>query len=208
MARPQSPDYDDRRQAILDAAARLFAEQGFHSASVAKIADACGTSKALIYHYFAAKEDLLFAVMADHVRLLKETAENIAAKGGAPEDTLRAVARAFLNIYQDAGARHVVLLNELKSLEPGQRDEIVAIERDILASFDGLIGEIGTPALTDKARRTVATRLFMGMINWTYTWFEAQGPISADQVADMATETFITGLREGNFDRLGEKSDA
>ena len=50
MARTQSPDYDARRQAILDQAAGLFASQGFHSASISAIAKACDSSKSLIYH--------------------------------------------------------------------------------------------------------------------------------------------------------------
>ncbi len=52
MARPQSPDYDKRRDAIVSAAAHLYARRGFQGASVADLAKACGTSKALIYHYF------------------------------------------------------------------------------------------------------------------------------------------------------------
>ena len=50
MARPQSPDYEQRREAILSAAARLYATKGFPGASVAELAKACGASKSLIYH--------------------------------------------------------------------------------------------------------------------------------------------------------------
>ena len=50
MARPQSPDYDKRRDSILRAAARLYARQGFNGASVADLAKACRSSKSLIYH--------------------------------------------------------------------------------------------------------------------------------------------------------------
>ena len=49
MARPQAADYDDRRAAIVEQAARLYAERGFLGASLSDLAKACKTSKSLIY---------------------------------------------------------------------------------------------------------------------------------------------------------------
>ena len=88
MARPQSPDYDKRREAILAAAAQLYAKKGFPGASVAELAKACRTSKSLIYHYFPSKDDILYAVMAEHLDALTEAAETACASGSA-DDKLR-----------------------------------------------------------------------------------------------------------------------
>ena len=52
-----------RKQAILDAALHVFAEHGYHSASVSKIAKQAGVSKGLMYNYFESKQDLLVALM-------------------------------------------------------------------------------------------------------------------------------------------------
>lgn len=65
MARPQAPDYADRRQAMLDSAAALYARHGFLGASIVDLAVACGVSKSLLYHYFGSKEDILFEIMLD-----------------------------------------------------------------------------------------------------------------------------------------------
>ena len=67
MARTQSADYDRRKQAIVETAASLFAKRGFLGTSVADIAQACRTSKALVYHYFSSKEDVLYAAMSAHL---------------------------------------------------------------------------------------------------------------------------------------------
>ena len=50
MARTQAPDYEERRIAIVDKAAELFARRGFTGASLSDLAAACQTSKSLIYH--------------------------------------------------------------------------------------------------------------------------------------------------------------
>jgi AcrR family transcriptional regulator len=53
MARPRAADHDDKRAALLDTAASVFATRGFDGASMSDIARALGVSKALIYHYYA-----------------------------------------------------------------------------------------------------------------------------------------------------------
>ena len=75
MARPQSPDYDKRRETILAAAARLYAKRGFTGTSVSDLATACNTSKSLIYHYFPSKDDTLYSVMETHLDALVDAAQ-------------------------------------------------------------------------------------------------------------------------------------
>src|ERR1044071_10461419 len=101
MARPQSPDYDKRRETILAAAARLYAKKGFPGSSVAELAKACNSSKSLIYHYFPSKDDILYAVMVEHLDALTEAAETACASGSA-DDKLRALTVAFMRIYASA----------------------------------------------------------------------------------------------------------
>ncbi len=199
MARTRSPDYDARRKFILDQAAGLFAARGFHSASISAIAKACKSSKSLIYHYFPSKDDILFAVMAEHTDLLLETARGVMEEKISAAAKLRIISRAYLDIYKSAQARHVVLLNELRALAPARRRKIIRRERDILSIFEALITTIGGKPMARKELRTVLTRLFMGMINWTYTWYDGKGPLDSDAVSDLASEIFITGLQQGKF---------
>src|SRR5436305_9449372 len=125
MARPQSPDYDKRREAILAAAAHLYAERGFAGASVADLAKACRSSKSLIYHYFPSKDDILYAAMAAHLDALVAAAEE-ATRTGSAEQRLRTLTRAFMRLYVGAEDSHKVLLNELDNLPPARRAEVVA----------------------------------------------------------------------------------
>ena len=63
----RASDYDDKRQTILDGAAERFAALGYERASMRVIAEAAGISKALLYHYYADKEALLFDVLSSHL---------------------------------------------------------------------------------------------------------------------------------------------
>jgi len=191
MARPQSPDYDKRRDAILAAAAHLYARRGFQGASVADLAKACSTSKSLIYHYFPSKDDLLYATMATHLDALVAAAE-AATQAGTAQARLRALSHAFMRLYVGAEDSHKVLLNELDNLPPERRAEVVAKQRRIIGAVEALVGEIRPDA---GALTLALTMLFFGMINWTHTWFRPGGAIDADRLADMAVDLMLDGIQ-------------
>jgi AcrR family transcriptional regulator len=191
MARPQSPDYDKRRAAILGAAARLYARRGFSGASVADLANACHTSKSLIYHYFPAKDDILYAAMAAHLDALVDAAEG-ATKAGSAEQKLRRLTQAFMRLYVGAQDSHKVLLNELDNLPPPRRAEVVAKQRRIIGAVGALVREI-RPDAGDLS--LPLTMLFFGMINWTHTWFRPGGAVSADELAELAVDVMLHGVQ-------------
>ena len=190
MARPRSPDYDKRRDAIVAAATHLYARQGFQGASVADLAKACATSKSLIYHYFPSKEDILYEVMAAHLEALVDAADDVMRTGDARE-RLHALALAFMRLYEGAQDSHKVLLTELDNLPAGRRAEVVRKQRRIIAVVESLVREIRVDA---GPAMLPLTMLFFGMINWTHTWFRPGGAVSAEELADLAVDMMLNGL--------------
>jgi AcrR family transcriptional regulator len=188
MARPQSPDYDKRRDAIVTTAAALYARHGFQGTSVSNLAKACDTSKSLIYHYFPGKDDILYAVMAEHLDALTDAAE-AATASGSTDARLRALTVAFMRLYASAQNHHKVLLNELDNLPPERRADVVAKQRRIIAAAESVIAEI---APGGGAR--VNTMLFFGMINWTHTWFDPAGPFMPEALALRVVEIMQRGV--------------
>src|ERR1700752_2149636 len=61
-AASRAPRQDNRRVQLLDAAARLFRERGFHATSMRDIAKAVGMLSGSIYYHFNSKEEMLLAV--------------------------------------------------------------------------------------------------------------------------------------------------
>jgi AcrR family transcriptional regulator len=194
VARTQAADYDLRREAITDAAAALFAKKGFLGASVADLSAACHISKSLIYHYFPAKEDILFAVMWGHVSRLVELAKAMAGVKLPPEDKVRVYARNLMEVYNGAQAQQKILLNELENLPADKRALVVKAQREVIAVVDEWLVAL-RPALRDKPKqRRPVVMMFFGMLNWTHIWFDPDGAVSARQVADLAADMFLAGL--------------
>ncbi|MDO8288792.1 MAG: TetR/AcrR family transcriptional regulator [Parvibaculum sp.] len=194
MARPQAANYDERRKDIVDAAARLFAERGFAGASIADLAKACGTSKALLYHYYPSKDDILYDVMRTHLDKLTEAAEKISELNLTAEDHLRRLIADFMSLYADAAAHQKVLLNELRGLPAQRRKKIVKQQRQLVEVIEKLFLELQPRFRRQRKFLRPATMLFFGTINFTHTWFHPDGPVTADQLAAMATDLLFEGI--------------
>lgn len=194
MARTQAADYEARREAIVERAAELFAAQGFRGASVADLAAACSTSKSLFYHYYPSKEDVLYAVMASHIEALVAAAAAVEREGGDAAAQLGQLIRQFMKLYVGAAARQKVLLNELDNLPVARRADIVAKQRGLISLVERLLGELHPPFRSDLPRRRAAAMLLFGMINWTHTWFDPAGAVSAEELGEMATRLVVAGL--------------
>ena len=188
MARTQAPDYEERRIAIVDKAAELFARRGFTGASLSDLAAACQSSKSLIYHYFPSKEDILYEVMSSHIDQLVEDTHQVAREGGRAADQFNRLIHAFLRHYMGAASRQKVLLNELAHLPDAMRETIVSKQRQVVEVTQKLLTAL-TPGLAgDPKRARVQTMLLFGMINWTHTWYDPDGDIKIDELAEMVLE--------------------
>jgi AcrR family transcriptional regulator len=195
MARTQAADYEQRREAIVKVAARLFAGGGFQGTSVSQLAAAANTSKSLIYHYYPSKEDILYAVMASHIDLLVGDLADVMAGEAGPAERLSNLIRKFMNHYVGAADPQKVLLNELDCLPKDKRDIIVTKQRAIIDGVQGVLVALDPSIAEDAARARVKTMLLFGMINWTHTWFNAAGPMSADDIAAMVLQLILPGKR-------------
>ena len=196
MARTQAADYEQRRAAIVSKAAQLFATRGFLGASVQDLATACGASKSLFYHYYPSKEDVLHAVMASHIDQLLDDVAAVEALALPPRAALAQITHTFMTHYVGAADYQKVLLNELDNLPPTARAEIVAKQRKVIDAVQSVIVALYPQLALDAPRARAQTMLYFGMINWTHTWYNAEGAVSVSQLADMALAIMVapTGL--------------
>ena len=99
---------------------------------MAGLAAECGVSKALLYHYYAAKEALLSDVIRNHLERLIEAVEAADTPGLPPEARLRALVGALLDAYKDADAEHRVQIEAMRLLAPEVQHELKELERRLV----------------------------------------------------------------------------
>lgn len=175
------------------AAARVFRARGFAASGMRHIATAADLSPANLYHYFRGKNELLFFCQDRSVdRLLDALAAARKSRGPLP-NRLHDMAVAHVLCLLDeveGSAAHL----EVDALPPRLRARIVAkrdqYERGVRALVAG-----GVRARTLRATdATIATRAFLGALNWTAHWFRPEGPQSPQQVAQLVADYAVAGL--------------
>src|ERR1700722_3655919 len=87
---------DNRRAQLLDAAARLFRERGYHATSMRDIAKAVGMLSGSIYYHFESKEEMLLAVYQEGKRRVAEAVDAAVAAESGPWQRLEAACEAHL----------------------------------------------------------------------------------------------------------------
>jgi AcrR family transcriptional regulator len=195
MARTRALDYQDKRRAILHRAAQLFAQFGYAGTSITMIANACGVSKALLYHYYADKEEVLFDLLSAHLEGLVVVVEQAARSAEDPQARLYAIAAALLEAYRDADAEHQVQIANLKLLPPEQQETLRAMERRLVAIMSDALAE----AIPEVGRGRLLKPLTMsvfGMLNWHYLWFREGRGLSREDYARLVTHLVTTGARD------------
>ena len=94
---PRQDETDETRQAILQAAARLFFDYGYRAVTTRQIALACGLTQPALYHHFADKQDLYVAVITGELRRMKVILERIVRRSDGIDEKLRQAAYCLLS---------------------------------------------------------------------------------------------------------------
>jgi TetR/AcrR family transcriptional regulator len=194
MARTRASNYDEKRRAILNRSAELFSEHGYDRASMSKIAEACGVSKANLYHYYKDKEGLLFDVIRFHLKELLDVIEDANRIDLPAQDRLRELVGAVLEAYRDADSQHNVQISSMRFLPSKRRAELKAMEREIVQTFSNAVLGVAPQLKDNKLLKPVTMSLF-GMINWHYLWFKSSGSVSRSDYADLVTKLIVDGTR-------------
>ena len=193
MPRGRAKSYDDQRELILERAATLFARRGYSATSMNEVAQACGLSKATLYHYYDDKYAILVSIAEGHVQRLHALVAEVAAERLAPEAHLRELINRIVLEYADAQHAHRVLTDDVRFLNADDRARILGKEREVVAGFARAVTAL-RPELKKARLAKPLTMLLFGMINWMFTWMKPGGSLDHAAMAPIVADLFLGGL--------------
>lgn len=182
------------REGILEAAARIFGEKGFHAASMSDIAEAVNLQKASLYYHFSSKQEILIAILDYALDLINSRLELVLAQPLSPDEKLRQAMVSYLQTIAENRNLSAVLLLELRSLDPElkarhayRREKFERLWRDLIIEGKqaGVFNSID-PSMTGRA--------ILGVMNWTVTWYRNDGPSTATEIANQFADLLLEGL--------------
>lgn len=182
------------KDAILEAAAVIFSQKGYHAASMQDIAQAVQLQKASLYYHVDSKQEIL-KVLLDYAldQLIAQISEVVETPLPA-DQKLRLGLGKYLEVMLEQRELASVLLLEHRSLEPELRMQHVRRRDEFERLWRVLIEEgvdCGLFTCTDIA---LTTRALLGSLNWTVTWYRVEDGYTPGEIADLYSEFILNGL--------------
>jgi len=186
--------YDQRFDALLAHAARVFADRGYDRTTMRDLAAASGMSLSGMYYYVRGKEDLLYHVQERCFTRVLEGSETALATASDPHERLAAFIRHHVGFFAAHMPEMKVLSHEAAALSGERLNRITQIKRRYVDRLENLLKDVTSdwPA----SERSAATYALFGMMNWIYNWYDPAGPLDAERLAELLTRIFLGGVAE------------
>ncbi len=205
MIEPQTA-YDAKLESILRTAARIFAEKGYHQASIRDIARETGVSLSGLYYYFSSKEELLFLIQDHAFGTLEETMGRLLGGVTDPHRKLRLVIENHLRYFVNNMAEMKVLSHEAEALTGDFRRRVNAKKKRLGEIAMEILRELRPDGGVDLR---VATFSLFGMMNWLYNWYRPERDVPVERLAEDLSRLFLGGyLQNGSEVPAGAREAA
>lgn len=153
------------RERILDAALSVFADRGYHRATVDDIVRASGTSKGAVYHHFAGKEAMFLALVDDFTKHLAEAVTGAIATRHGALGKVEAALRAAVAIFAAHERLARLILLEAVSLGPTWEAKRAEVADRFAAFIQGYLAEAVREGSIPPLDTGVATLAWLGAVN-------------------------------------------
>lgn len=182
---------------LLAEATRLFAERGYDRTSVQEIVEAAGVTKGALYHYFGSKDDLLHEIYGRVLRLQTERLDAIAAREGDVRERLaEAAADVVVTSIQNLDDTKI-FFRSMHQLSPEKQKAVRAERRRYHERFRSLVEEGQRDGhFRPGLRADLVVDFFFGSVHHLGTWYHADGPLSAEQVATEFSDLLLHSVRQ------------
>jgi AcrR family transcriptional regulator len=185
----------DRHRKILETAARVICERGYEGASIQDIADACGLTKAGLYHYIRSKEHLLIEIMNYGMDVFEEQVLSQVVGIADPLERLRTCMERNIRLVTRGWSKEItIILHEHATLTGEARAQINARKKRYVRFLETSFAEAVRDGLIRPVHPKVAAFSFLGSVLWVYKWFRPDGAVPEDQLVKEMDDVFFGGL--------------
>jgi AcrR family transcriptional regulator len=191
--RPLSP----RRREVLDEAARLFTERGYGGTSMDDVANAVELTKGTLYHHFPGKAEILVEVYDEAADFVLANTHEVPADTPAPE-AVRLLVRSVLELIEQRRNQVVLFHQEMPWVEqwlPAADARRVRHKmREYIDYVESVIKRGVSAGDFEKVDVHATAQTLIGMVTWSYRWWEPDRKPDIDQLTDLLTNIFLRGI--------------
>jgi len=196
-----SPEDKDRRQQILDAAQKVFAQKGFEGASIKDLAKAAKISPGLLYWYFKDKSDLFASLVSERIKMAFGLLPENVSFDLPPEEFLPQFGRFYITMFELPmnNALFKVMIANVSSFPPAVREARSNVIHQVLDTLQGYFQaqvELGRmrPCDTEMAARTFMGSLVAYLLLKHILQDQRAEGLTVDQIVDGIADVVLHGI--------------
>lgn len=183
------------KQKLMEQSIRLFESKGFSETSIQDIVDALDATKGTFYYYFSSKEQLLMEIQSTYIDELLKKQREIMESSGDYKSKVIGVIRLLITEIEPNGRNANIFFRELRNLnEENQRLIKQKRKKFRFNLLDLLEKGIRDGEFRQDLNAGMVCFSILGMCNWSYSWFDPSGPVSAQELAEIYAETLLDGI--------------
>jgi AcrR family transcriptional regulator len=194
-----SEAYLSRRKELIDAAARVMSRKGVKETTLGDIALEAGTDRASIYYYVKGKEELLAEMLRSALTSNTDTFREIVAGPETASVKLRRIVHTWMTSYDAHFPYLYVWVYEDPSRLQGIDSEVLGQMVDLSQQGYEMVREVIAQGVDSGEFRSslpvgVLAQSAIGLVAWTYRWYEPGHELAATDVAEGLAELLLKGL--------------
>jgi TetR/AcrR family transcriptional regulator, fatty acid metabolism regulator protein len=189
----------EKRRLILDAAVRVFAQQGFNRCRVSDIADEAGVAYGLVYHYFRSKDEVLDTLFLERWNVMLDVIRDLDGQDLTAREKLYAIASFIIDSYRhDPDLMKVIIVEVTRAANSFGQTHLEKITEayELIAGIvaraqaDGTFKDTVTPRFAALAFYGAIEQVLSG---WIFETLPA-GDEEFEQAKRLVIETICGGL--------------
>lgn len=188
------PDSRSVREKIRAAAVELFAELGYHAATLRNIASIAGIQAASIYYHYPSKQTILVEIMEAYMSQLNANLRHILAKPVSVQERFYETISNHIRLHTTYKAEFFIIDTEIRALEGENRGKILAMRDEYEHLLQGLLQEGMEQEIFRQSDAKVASYALIAMCTEVAAWFRPNGRLSVQQVIDIYSQIIAQGL--------------
>lgn len=182
-------EWEQRRRAIVQAAADVFFELGFEKGTTKEIANRVGLSQPSVYHYVGSKTALMNEIARQVDADLTAALDRSVATGGGPLQQLRLLVVNFTETILECQSVYASYWQEQRSIEPEVASEVLQHEADFIKRVTDLVMAAQLKeGWQSHIPTSILARSVVGMVWSSYRWYQPGGPLTPGEIGSQFAE--------------------
>lgn len=182
------------RSSVMAAAVQLFAEYGYHAASMRDIARMAGIQAASIYYHYASKQAILIEIMETYMTQLNVSLEHLLREESDSRRQLSTAIANHIRLHTTHKYEFFIIDTEIRSLEGEKRDAILSLRDHYEDLVQGILREGMEQGIFRPADVKITSYAIIAMCTEVANWFRPDGRLTVQQVIEMYGEMISRGV--------------